>query len=91
MEGNKHNICVKGVSGVDFILYVSAEATDQCVENVAGQVNCFKIAGMSVVPSETVIFVSGEATNQCVENIAGQVVFLIVSLLSTEGMSLCPS
>ncbi len=45
MEGLKNNIYVQGVSGVDFILYVSAEATDQCVENVAGQVNCFNIAG----------------------------------------------
>jgi leishmanolysin-like peptidase len=27
----------KGVSGVDFILYVSAEETSQCVDNVAGQ------------------------------------------------------
>jgi hypothetical protein len=33
------NILGKGVSNVDFILYVSAEATEQCVENVAGQVS----------------------------------------------------
>ena len=40
----------KGVSNVDFVLYVSAVATDQCVENVAGQVRWAELSILAYKP-----------------------------------------
>lgn len=59
----------KGVSNVDFILYVSALATEQCVENVAGQAETVAYAAHCQQEDELDRPVAGH-TNICPKAIA---------------------